>query len=156
LDDDPYPPRLQILLTQDSCIGAEKLRLEVLERCAGHLLDLCKDEGQGLGVGLHVCGQEEMARLHGQFMGDPTPTDVMAFDGDDFDPDYLGDVVVCWDVAQEEATSHGHSDLIELQFYVMHGILHLLGYDDDTPEKRSEMHELQKEAMRLEKILVQS
>ena len=156
MDDEPNPPRMRILITENSCVDAEKLQLDILDRCAAHLLDLCGDEGQGLAVGLHVCEAEEMSQLHGQFMDDPTPTDVMAFEGDESESDYLGDVVVCWSVAQEEAKFHEHDALVELQLYIMHGILHLLGFDDHSPEDREQMHLLQKEALKLEKILVQS
>ena len=156
MEDDLSSPRLRIVLTENSCLSAEEVQLNVLEHCASHLLELSKDEGHGLEIGLHICESEEMSQMHGRFMGDPTPTDVMAFEGDESAPDYLGDVVVCWSVAQEEAAFYHHEAKVELQFYVMHGILHLLGFDDKSDEDREEMHQMQKEALRLENILVQA
>ena len=156
MDDESSSPRLRILLTENSCLSAEEVQLNLLELCGCHLLELCQDEGQGLEVGLHICEAEEMSQLHGRFMGDPTPTDVMAFEGDESAPHYLGDVVVCWSVAQEESGFYHHEARVELQFYIMHGILHLLGFDDETEEQREAMHKMQKEALRLENILVQS
>ena len=76
----------------------------------------------------------ESARLHQEHFGDPDTTDVMTFpDGSD-DPEsgrtHLGDLAVCVDVAERVARERGRSASDELTLYVLHGVLHLLGYDD--------------------------
>jgi probable rRNA maturation factor len=105
---------------------------------------------------------EAMAALHVQWMDLPGPTDVMAFpmDGSDgplerLDPSappptdegaaeaMLGDVVLCPEVAAEQAKSAGHSVESELHLLCTHGILHLLGYDHGEPDEEREMFELQ-------------
>ena len=103
-------------------------------------------EGQVLRVNLHVVDDGEMARLHAQHLGQAETTDVLAFDtsgegpGEDCDEDVDGEVVVNGDMAGREARDRGHARETELLFYVAHGLLHLLGYDDDSPEKREAMH----------------
>jgi probable rRNA maturation factor len=154
LDDDPYPPGLRIHLTDESCLSSVELQIDRIQRVAVALGNLVKFSAEGLSVGLHICGASEMAELHGQFMDDPTPTDVMAFEADASVEGYLGDVVVCWDVAQEEAVHFSHSAMEECWFYIVHGILHLMGFDDHTPEERQEMHELQSKALLSEGIEV--
>jgi probable rRNA maturation factor len=82
-----------------------------------------------------------MEKLHVQWMGEPGPTDVMAFPQDELDdrpppdddhdvpPTLLGDVVLCPAVAEAQALKVGHSTTDELDVLCTHGILHLLGYD---------------------------
>ncbi|WP_375503579.1 rRNA maturation RNase YbeY [uncultured Jatrophihabitans sp.] len=110
---------------------------------------------------------DTMAGLHQQWMDLPGPTDVMAFpmDGADgpaerVDPSappgtdenpgetMLGDVVLCPDVAADQAKSAGHSTEAELHLLCTHGILHLLGYDHGDPEEEREMFELQAQLTR--------
>lgn len=91
------------------------------------------------------------ARLHGEHFADPTPTDVMSFpDGSD-DPAgggrRLGDLAVCIDVARSVATRRGRPAEEELALYVLHGCLHLLGYDDVEPDDRAEMWAVQRAVM---------
>src|SRR5206468_251115 len=55
----------------------------------------------------------------------------------------LGDVVLCPEVAAEQARTAGHSTEAELHLLLTHGILHLLGYDHGEPDEEREMFELQ-------------
>ncbi|MBA3686883.1 MAG: rRNA maturation RNase YbeY [Planctomycetes bacterium] len=74
------------------------------------------------------------AQLHGQHFADPTPTDVMTFPDGSRDPrdgrTLLGDLAVGVAVARREAISRGRPVGDELTLYILHGVLHLLGYDD--------------------------
>lgn len=93
----------------------------------------------------------EMTRLHVDYMDEPGPTDVLAFPMDEDDdeptiagmPDLLGDVVLCPEVAAEQAATAGHDTADELQLLCTHGILHLLGYDHHEPDDEREMFGLQ-------------
>ncbi|HYJ77637.1 MAG TPA: rRNA maturation RNase YbeY, partial [Actinomycetes bacterium] len=88
------------------------------------------------------------------------PTDVMAFPmdelrpghpgggQDDPEPALLGDVVLCPEVAATQASAAGHSVGHELDLLCTHGILHLLGFDHDEDEERTEMFGLQTELLR--------
>ncbi len=101
-----------------------------------------------------------MSRLHEQWMGEPGPTDVLAFPmdelrpgppagatGDAQEPRLLGDVVLCPQVAADQAAVAGHPTADELDLLCAHGILHLLGYDHEEPEEKREMFGVQAELL---------
>ena len=83
-------------------------------------------------VGLTVVGRSEMGRLNGAHRGKPDPTDVLSFPLDMRDPlpagvpRQLGDVVICPAVAAAQGTPIDH--------LLVHGALHLLGYDHEADE----------------------
>jgi probable rRNA maturation factor len=97
--------------------------------------------------------EQAMTDLHERWMGEPGPTDVLAFPMDELrpphmggnrddqgpEPGLLGDVVLCPQVAAEQAEKAGHSTQDELELLCVHGILHLLGYDHAEPEEHAEM-----------------
>ena len=94
-----------------------------------------------------------MTGLHERWMGEPGPTDVLAFPMDELDtarpdapepgPALLGDIVLCPSVAVRQARAAGHSMDDELVLLATHGVLHLLGYDHMEPEEEKEMFGLQ-------------
>ncbi|HZA17629.1 MAG TPA: rRNA maturation RNase YbeY [Pseudonocardiaceae bacterium] len=106
-----------------------------------------------------LVGTGEMADLHQRWMDQPGPTDVMAFPMDEAGdggllgggrPDspvggltLLGDIVLCPEVATEQAAAAGHSVLDELHLLTVHGVLHLLGYDHAEPSEERQMFALQ-------------
>ena len=100
--------------------------------------------------------ERTMTELHERWMGEPGPTDVLAFPMDELrpphlggnragdpepgdEPGLLGDVVLCPQVATEQAQKAGHSAQDELELLTVHGILHLLGYDHAEPEEHAAM-----------------
>jgi len=90
-----------------------------------------------------------IARLHGQFLGSPTPTDVLTFPLSDR-PDFLvGEIVVSTETAQRQARSRRHDPLAETYLYVIHGLLHLCGYEDTTPASRQLMRRRERHYLRL-------
>lgn len=79
---------------------------------------------------------EEMTQLNGEYRGKEGPTDVLSFECDDpcavgsaDQPVMLGDVIIAPDVAVAQAEEYGHTVEEELNLLLVHGILHLLGYD---------------------------
>jgi len=93
---------------------------------------------------------ERIAELHVEFMDVPGPTDVISFplEDDGPGPQILGDVVVSVDTAAREARERGITCREELLRYVVHGTLHLLGYDDLEASERERMHARQEELLR--------
>ena len=94
-----------------------------------------------------------MTELHVQWMDEPGPTDVLSFpmdelrpgrEGEETPPGTLGDVLLCPEVAAQQAKVAGHSTAEELLLLTTHGILHLLGYDHAEPEEEKEMFALQR------------
>jgi probable rRNA maturation factor len=102
-----------------------------------------------------------MTDLHQRWLGEPGPTDVLAFPMDELRPPppggsqaehgpddeagqaLLGDVVLCPQVATEQARQADHSVQDELDLLCTHGILHLLGYDHAEPDEHATMFGLQ-------------
>jgi len=94
-----------------------------------------------------------MTDLHVRWMDEPGPTDVLSFPMDELrpgregaltPPGTLGDIVLCPEVAAQQAVVAGHSTVEELLLLTTHGILHLLGYDHAEPEEETEMFGLQR------------
>jgi probable rRNA maturation factor len=96
---------------------------------------------------------DAMAELHERFLEELGPTDVMSFPMDELrpgtedqpsSPGILGDVVICPEVAAEQAREMGHSLEDELLVLATHGILHLLGFDHADRDERAAMFSLQR------------
>jgi probable rRNA maturation factor len=114
-------------------------------------------------VSLVFTNSEKVRQLNRDYRGVDEPTDVLAFSmlpqkGADssfaLPPDgvtRLGEVIISYPQAAEQAKEQGHSPQRELALLVIHGILHLLGYDHEEPEKESRMREREREL--LEKCL---
>lgn len=93
--------------------------------------------------------------LNQQFRGIDAPTDVLSFPAEPLpdelrgdEPPYLGDLVIAYPYAMAQAEREGHDTGDSLALLVIHGTLHLLGYDHDTPENRAEMWAAQEKALR--------
>jgi probable rRNA maturation factor len=85
-----------------------------------------------------------MASLKERWLGEPGPTDVLAFPMDEQVPEdepyILGDIVVCPDVAREQATKSGDRKVgEEVDLLLVHGFLHLCGYDHVRPQDARSM-----------------
>jgi probable rRNA maturation factor len=87
----------------------------------------------GVELSLSFVGEEEMADLHVRYMDEPGPTDVLSFPMDE--DGLLGDVVVC----PAEAARNNPDIAAELRLLVVHGVLHLLGYDHEADDDRRAM-----------------
>ncbi len=82
--------------------------------------------------------------LNREHRGKDKPTDVLAFPLDDAPPGngaprLLGDVVISLDTALRQARSRKRELLAEVRFLLAHGVLHLVGWDHDTPAKKKRM-----------------
>jgi probable rRNA maturation factor len=97
-----------------------------------------------------------MEQLHVQWMDEPGPTDVLSFPMDELRPGseddvtpagLLGDIVLCPQVAVEQAKTAGHTTLDELLLLTAHGLLHLLGFDHVEPEDEKEMFGIQRDIL---------
>lgn len=90
-----------------------------------------------------IDSDEKLQQLNLDFLGIDAPTDVLSFPSEEFDPDeqapYIGDVIVSFPRAEMQANDAGHPIINELQLLVVHGTLHLLGYDHAEPEEKEKM-----------------
>ena len=93
----------------------------------------------------------QIHELNKQYRGIDAPTDVLSFPSGDTDPDsnrlYLGDVVISYPRAQAQAEAGGHPVEAELQLLVVHGVLHLSGYDHIEEQGKSRMRAAQAEIL---------
>ena len=98
-------------------------------------------------LSIRITDDEEIRSLNDQYRGIDKATDVLSFSADFTDPDidsrYLGDIVISFIRAEEQAVKRGHLVDEELQLLVVHGILHLLGFDHADPDEKERMWELQ-------------
>ena len=104
-------------------------------------------------LGLTFVGEQDMAALNLQWMGEPGPTDVLAFPLDESTPGseqlvMLGDVVVCPAVAARYAAEHGRTIDDELALLVVHGVLHVLGHDHVEADETAVMTGLEASHLR--------
>jgi probable rRNA maturation factor len=89
-----------------------------------------------------------LAQLHAEFLGDPKTTDVITFAGQPA-LDQAGEICVSADTAAAYAKKHRRHFSDELTLYVVHGWLHLAGYDDLQPVKKRAMRRAEHRAMAL-------
>ncbi len=83
----------------------------------------------GREVAILLVDDSQIAAYHERFLGIPGPTDVLSWESDET----LGDVMVSCDTARSQAEALGHSWEREVCVLAVHGVLHLLGWDDLTP-----------------------
>jgi probable rRNA maturation factor len=96
-------------------------------------------------VTVRIVGITEGRRLNEQWRGGSGATNVLAFaiEGLAAQPELLGDVVVCADVANSEAKASGITQAAHWAHLVVHGTLHLLGYDHLEPDEAAVMEALE-------------
>ena len=103
-------------------------------------------------LSLIITDDETIRELNHRFRGVDAPTDVLAFDAEAEEhfviapesPPYLGDVVISYQRALAQAEELGHAVAEELKLLVIHGILHLLGYDHQEEAAAWKMREREK------------
>ena len=96
-----------------------------------------------LRVSLLLTDDAEMARLHGEYLDDRSPTDVLSFELDDG-----VEIAVSVECARREAKRRGHTIRAELALYIVHGILHACGYDDIDAAHRARMRDAEQRVLR--------
>jgi probable rRNA maturation factor len=133
MDDQPTPdngsqgPRVLVSDRQEAAVDAAALAELARETLTGEGVT----EGE---LSISFVLPEEMADLHRRYMGEDGPTDVLSFPlGEE---GLLGDVVICLEEARRNNPDHPAE---ELRLLVVHGVLHLLGYDHEGEEDRREM-----------------
>ena len=99
-------------------------------------------------LGISLVDEDEITKLHIQWMNLPGPTDVLSFPMDELKPfsasdgpGIIGDIVICPQFAAKQAVSHSVAD--EISLLTVHGVLHLLGFDHVEEEEHKVMFGLQ-------------
>ena len=107
--------------------------------------------GKSAEISIVLVDDERMQELNREYRKADRPTDVLAFSQLEGEPAKapedrvaLGDVVVSIDTAERQAAEQGHALENELDLLIIHGVLHLLGYDDETEADATEMRRHEK------------
>lgn len=94
-----------------------------------------------------ICSDEFIQDLNCKYRLQDEPTDVLSFPSDEIDPQtdsrYYGDVIISYPRTVAQAQAGGHAVEDELALLIVHGILHLLGYDHEEENKQKEMWKIQ-------------
>jgi probable rRNA maturation factor len=90
---------------------------------------------KGKSLGIVLVDEVEMASLNKQFRKKDGPTDVLSFEGS---ADSLGELVLCRELIFKQAEENEIHESEELSYLILHGVLHLLGYDHEAPASDAE------------------
>ena len=124
---------------------ADPARLETLVQAVCDRFGLA-----GATVSVGIVDDGEIAELNQKYLSHEGPTDCLSFDLSDdqaADGSRVFDLIVNGQMALRQAAERGHAPQAELALYITHGLLHQLGYDDDTPEKARKMHQTEDEIL---------
>lgn len=103
---------------------------------------LCALLGPSTPVDIHFVKTPRIVKLHRQFFQDDNPTDCITLPY--HSPFLLGEIFICPAAALTYVAKHGGDPYRETTLYLVHGILHLLGYEDTEPRKKNRMRRAEK------------
>jgi probable rRNA maturation factor len=122
----------------------------ILRRAAELTLEFTQKNKQS-GLTIVIGNDALIQKLNQQYRQVDAPTDVLSFPSGEVDSDtgdlYLGDVIISLPRAREQSFTQGHPLADELQLLVVHGTLHLLGYDHAKVVDKKEMQDTQDKIM---------
>ena len=141
-------------------------RTSLMRQAARAALAQARQLPQPASFSIRLTNDAELHQLNREFRGVDAPTDVLSFGGEGFVdghmnpigqrrsgrdagevlPDYLGDIVISMDHCKAQASAYGHSIDDELILLVIHGTLHLLGYDHMNARRKKLMWAAQERA----------
>lgn len=121
---------------------------DLIERAANAaLLHHASGESPEAELTIVLTDDTRLRELNRDYLGIDAPTDVLSFPASETDPEtgahYLGDILVSVARARAQAEAAGHPLESELQLLVVHGVLHLLGYDHAQAEEKARMWKTQ-------------
>lgn len=129
---------MDVFLANEQSLGFDEI---ALSRLARHALSE-EDVDEGAELSLLFVEADHIRKLNARFAANDYPTDVLAFpmmEDDEEGSLLLGDVVICPEVARKNAAELGHDLQQELANLVVHGTLHLLGYDHQREDDKAKM-----------------
>lgn len=141
--------KIEITDLQDHVRLDKKLILQVVRR-------VIKDEGKSArSLSIVLTDNRHIRDLNRQYLGHDCFTDVISFPLEDLDwpsgnGGLNGEIIASAELARHQAQATNSDPQAELMLYVVHGLLHLMGYDDRTPQQAKRMHE--REDMLLEDL----
>lgn len=104
-----------------------------------------------LDINLVIDSDEAIHELNKEYRGVDSPTDVLSFESGEIDPEtgreQLGDIMISYPRAVEQANKSGHPIIAEIQLLTIHGTLHLLGHDHADDEEKAKMWAMQRSVL---------
>jgi probable rRNA maturation factor len=154
-----FEPEINISIKRNMALPVEK---NWLERIARRVLE-AESIASSAEMGLLITDSKTVQKLNRIYRGEDKPTDVLAFQmthGMDQEPEgpfvsppdgirHLGEAVISYPQAVKQAQEQGHGVTRELALLIVHGILHLLGYDHELPEEERKMRDKENEIISL-------
>jgi probable rRNA maturation factor len=139
---------------------SEKVNVELVEQALAATFRLCGSTSitaETSTVSVVITDNETIQQFNRQYRGIDAPTDVLSFANTplpDFPDDaqmttahHLGDILIAYPVAEAQALAAGHAAPEEITLLAVHGALHLLGFDHDTPAHKKKMWAAQHQIM---------
>jgi probable rRNA maturation factor len=137
---------IEVEIEDDAWTSALASAAEVAERAGAAVLDEIApaEGGDEPGVAVLLTSDEAVAELNQRFRGKAGPTNVLSFPASANPENHLGDVALAHGVCAREAAEQGKSLEQHLAHLVVHGVLHLLGYDHETDGEAEAMEALER------------
>lgn len=127
-----------------------RIKLGNFRKCAATVMQLLHLQNKAITV--KICSDAEMQSFNKTYRGIDQTTDVLSFSLDFKEPqsneDYLGDIIISYQTAKKQAKEHQQSWEDEMIFLLIHGLLHLSGYDHETLSDEKKMFALQDKIFR--------
>jgi probable rRNA maturation factor len=125
------------IATPQEIVAVDRARMREVVRAVMEGEDVADYE-----ISLAFVDNPTIHRLNKQYLGHDEPTDVLSFPLSDPSAKKLaGELILGVEVARAQAAERGHDVHVELALYVIHGLLHLCGYDDKSPDREKEMRQ---------------
>jgi len=132
--------KIQLRSLQSRPVDHDKLK-QVLEAAAGQLGTTVDS------LSVALVDDARISRLNHQLLHHSGPTDVIAFEAEQDTEGNSGEIIISVQTAQRQAQKYGHSLMAELCLLSIHGLLHVMGYEDQTEAGRAKMERIQESLM---------
>ena len=137
------------MITIDLTISDEKWRAldelsGLIDRALGAAEAVAETPGE---VSILLTDNDAMQALNAQFRDKDKPTDVLSFPAHEMDAPFLGDIAVGYEISAKDAAESGKTLSDHLSHLIIHGYLHLVGYDHVDEKEAEEMEDLERRAL---------
>lgn len=127
-----------ILIDYEKEIYRENIKEENIISWANRIMEISNYKKSRCSI--LFCSSNTIQELNRRYRDKDEPTDVLSFsqiEGENanyIDEIFLGDIVICFEIAQKQAEEQNHSLIVEILTLILHGILHLIGYDHEQDD----------------------
>ncbi len=140
---------MEVLITNEQ--EAVDINIDFIKKIAVEIMSFIKSPDNSQ-LSLVFCDDEAIKELNNEYRGKDQPTDVLSFpiELENFIPEIrmLGDIVISTDTAIKQAKEYNHSVITEIVILLIHGLLHLHGYDHIDEEDNKKMRNKEKEVLK--------